>query len=441
MDNPWFWNDPLIRGPFIACAVLGALSGALGVLLVFRRQSLVGETLSHACYPGLIIGAVFAEVFFPFSDETILAFVGAILSCLIAAKTISYLEKSQRVPGDAALACVLATSFSIGLCIVSSVQTIYPSLWRRLQMLLVGQAITMRDQQAALALLCALLGGAFIVRFSRSLKVRLFDKDFAYLTRLTNRAIEGLFLGVLVLTVIVSVRFMGVVLMSALLIFPAISARLLGSNFQRILGLAACIGGACGCGGLLISNACALALTSGEGHSLWLPTGPLIALLLVACFSCVLLFAPKEGICIRALRKASFMRRCQSENMLKAMWKECLQKGVWSMPVSRLVEISSLSRGAAHSIIRRLVRKGLLEGPKKRVVEMTPQGIVMGRKLVRLHRLWELYLVKHCGVPKERVHPNAEEMEHILTPSIENELLLLLGNPSYDPHQQPIPKS
>jgi manganese/zinc/iron transport system permease protein len=66
---------------------------------------------------------------------------------------------------------------------------------------------------------------------------------------------------------------------------------------------------------------------------------------------------------------------------------------------------------------------------------------MMGRKLVRLHRLWELYLVEHCGVPKERVHPKAEEMEHILTPSIEKELLLLLGNPSHDPHQQPIPLS
>jgi manganese/zinc/iron transport system permease protein len=441
MGNLWLWSDPLLRGPLIACAVLGALSGAFGVLLVFRRQSLVGETLSHACYPGLIIGALLAEVFLPFSDETILAFVGAVLSCLIAARAITYLEKSGHIPGDAALSCVLATSFSVGLCIISSVQTVYPSLWRRLQMLLVGQAITMRDQQAALAVVCALLGGAFILRFSRSLKVLLFDKDFAYLTCLTNRAIEGLFFGVLVLTVIVSVRLMGVVLMSALFIFPAISARLLSSNFQRILGLAALIGGACGCGGLLISNASAFALTSGEGHSLWLPTGPLIVLLLVACFSGVLLFSPKEGLCIRALRRAAFMRRCQAENMLKVMWKECSECRVWSMPVDRLAEISSLSRSSARSIIRRLVRKGFLEGPKKRVVEMTPQGIMMGRKLVRLHRLWELYLVEHCGVPKERVHPNAEEMEHILTPAIEKELRLLLGNPSHDPHQQPIPQS
>jgi manganese/zinc/iron transport system permease protein len=439
MDSLWFWSDPLLRGPFIACAMLGALGGCFGVLLVFRRQSLVGETLSHACYPGLIIGALIAEVLLQVADETILAFIGAMVSCLVAAKAIAYLEKRCRIPGDAALSCVLATSFSIGLSLVSSVQAVYPALWRRLQMLLVGQAATMRDQQAVLALFCALLGGGCIWRFRRSLKVRLFDRDFASLTRLTNRVLEGLFLVILVLTVIVSVRLMGIVLMSALFIFPAVSARLLSSNFQRILVLAALIGGACGCGGLLISNACAFSLTSVDGRSLWLPTGPLIVLFLVACFSCVLLFSPREGLCIRAWRKAAFMRRCQAENMLKAVWKECSKGGVWSMPIGRLLEISALSRRAARTTIRRLVRRGFLEQPKRQEVGMTPQGVVMGRKLVRLHRLWELYLVKHCGVPKERVHPSAEDMEHILTPSIERELLLLLGNPSLDPHQQPIP--
>ena len=435
MGSLWFWHDPLLRAPLITCAVLGALGGAFGVFLVFRRQSLVGETLSHACYPGLIIGALLCEI--TGQSETFLSFVGAAVSCLIAAKAISLLEKT--IPGDAALSCVLATSFSIGLLLISSVQGVYPALWRRLQMLLVGQAATMRDQQALFATCCALLGGGFIWLFCRSLRVSLFDSDFAHLTQLTNKVVDGLFVGMLVLTVIVSVRLMGVVLMSALFIFPVVSARLLTTNFQRLLLFSAVIGGVCGCGGLLISNICAFSFAGGGGHPLWLPTGPLIVLLLVGCFSCVLLFSPREGLCIRSFRRATFMRRCQAENMLKAMWKECSKNEMWSMSVGRLAEISSLSRGEARCIIRRLVRKGFVEGPKRCEVSMTVQGIAMGRKLVRLHRLWELYLVEHCGVPKDRVHPNAEEMEHILTPAIERELLALLGNPPFDPHQQPIP--
>ena len=71
--------------------------------------------------------------------------------------------------------------------------------------------------------------------------------------------------------------------------------------------------------------------------------------------------------------------------------------------------------------------------------EMTEKGIYAGKKLVRLHRLWELYLVEYCGMAKERVHPSAEEMEHILTPEVEQELSVALRNPAFDPHKQPIP--
>ena len=72
---------------------------------------------------------------------------------------------------------------------------------------------------------------------------------------------------------------------------------------------------------------------------------------------------------------------------------------------------------------------------------MTTSGLLRGQKLVRLHRLWELYLVRFCGMAKERVHPHAEIMEHILTPEVERELVHLLKDPKKDPHDEPIPPS
>lgn len=70
---------------------------------------------------------------------------------------------------------------------------------------------------------------------------------------------------------------------------------------------------------------------------------------------------------------------------------------------------------------------------------LTEKGMIQAEKLIRLHRLWEVYLV-HMGQGVERVHHNAEEMEHILTPEIERELQQLLDYPQKDPHEQPIPK-
>ena len=70
---------------------------------------------------------------------------------------------------------------------------------------------------------------------------------------------------------------------------------------------------------------------------------------------------------------------------------------------------------------------------------LTPFGIKRGGQIVRLHRLWEVYLVNALGLGVERVHKSAEEMEHILTPEIERKLTELLDDPKQDPHLQPIP--
>ena len=70
---------------------------------------------------------------------------------------------------------------------------------------------------------------------------------------------------------------------------------------------------------------------------------------------------------------------------------------------------------------------------------LTEKGRKRADYIVRLHRLWEVYLVDYLGKRAEEVHASAEEMEHILTPELERELTELLGNPHSDPHAQPIP--
>ena len=70
---------------------------------------------------------------------------------------------------------------------------------------------------------------------------------------------------------------------------------------------------------------------------------------------------------------------------------------------------------------------------------LTLDGIHRAAHIVRLHRLWEVYLCDYLGIGAERVHKSAEEMEHILTPELENELTALLNDPKMDPHHQPIP--
>lgn len=72
---------------------------------------------------------------------------------------------------------------------------------------------------------------------------------------------------------------------------------------------------------------------------------------------------------------------------------------------------------------------------------LTPQGEMAAQKIVRLHRLWEVYLVEYLGQNVEKVHRTAEELEHLFSPELEKELTRLLNNPLRDPHEQPIPPS
>jgi len=175
-----------------------------------------------------------------------------------------------------------------------------------------------------------------------------------------------------------------------------------------------------------------------------------------------LLFAPKRGWIFRICRIAAFRFRCVKENVLKAMWKKetLYREGLknWEMekaakptfaktnfPITsgmffeELKKIHRISSSVLLAILWGLKQGGWVEKLDQSYV-LTPDGRRKAATIVRLHRLWELYLASELGVTNEKIHLNAEEMEHILTPDIEERLTRLLANPKTDPHRQPIPE-
>jgi manganese/zinc/iron transport system permease protein len=118
----------------------------------------------------------------------------------------------------------------------------------------------------------------------------------------------------------------------------------------------------------------------------------------------------------------AFRLRCIEENILKGMWK----RGTISQNLTFMVRLA----------LWRLKKEGWVN----RHLELTNDGRQKAASIVRLHRLWELYLTEELGFHAEKVHRTAEEMEHIITPEMEERLTRLLENPKHDPHQQPIPE-
>jgi manganese/zinc/iron transport system permease protein len=145
-------------------------------------------------------------------------------------------------------------------------------------------------------------------------------------------------------------------------------------------------------------------------------------------------FSPQKGLFFRYWRMRKFKSRCLQENILKQLWKK-EEKGSVFSEIALRVRASRLSLMIS---LWKLSREGWVKKKAKQFF-LTPDGQKRSAHIVRLHRLWEVYLV-FLGHQKEKVHSSAEEMEHVITPELEAQLTALLHNPQRDPHEQPIPE-
>lgn len=412
----------------------------VGVIVFLKKQSLLGESLSHAAYPGVILGVIVAGAMdINESKELPIAMLvmgGALISSLIGMWAIGFLQNRMKVRSDSALCFILAAFFGIGLTLASQVQFVYSTLYRQAQVYLYGQAATMTDAHIWIYGVLTLLILIVIVLFYKEIRGIAFDPEYIRSIGVNKRLVDTTVFLLIVLAVVVGIRSVGVVLMSAMLIAPAAAARQYSDKLYRIFALSAFFGLLSGFLGNYLSVEVSQWLSMKyPGERLALPTGPMIVV--VASLICLLslLFAPKRGLLLRFGRIIRFRYRCMCENLLKAMWRHGADEAVAFETLSRH---QSAPFWYLHFAMHSLVHQGWVqkEGSEYR---LTPEGIAWGARIVRLHRLWEVYLVDYLGVGAERVHHSAEEMEHIITPELEAQLTLMLNDPKYDPHHQPIP--
>jgi len=253
---------------------------------------------------------------------------------------------------------------------------------------------------------------------------------------INTKAVDVIVFLLIILAVIIGIRSVGVVLMSAMLIAPAAAARQYTNKLYVMFILAACFGLFSGFAGNFLSLEMTETFASRfPGGRFSLPTGPMIVIVASAICLFSLMFAPERGLIIRLIRIGRFRYQRICENLLKAMWRFGNDHEI---SLDEIGKHQSASKMYLRFILGRLTSQGWLKASSKGY-RLTPEGAQWAARIVRLHRLWELYLVDYLGVGAERVHRSAEEMEHIITPEIESALTLLLNNPKYDPHHQPIP--
>ncbi|MCZ2344052.1 MAG: metal ABC transporter permease [Bacteroidales bacterium] len=260
-------TDSAVRTVALGAAAVGAVSGAIGAFAVVRQQSLQGDAISHAALPGIALAFLFGGR----SELTLI--LGAAVAGWLAMVCVNVIIRGSRIPFDAALAGVLAVFFGFGLAVMSYLQKHVPdAAGHGLERYLFGQAAFIRT--ADVLTVVGLGGAALLVLILgwKEFKLISFDPDFAASLGYSPRWWDLILTTLIVLAVVMGLQTVGVVLMSTLIVAPAVAARMWTNRLERLVALASLLGAGAGCGGTFLS----LLLERLFGRAV--PPGPVIVL-------------------------------------------------------------------------------------------------------------------------------------------------------------------
>lgn len=427
------FTDPIFRGPMWGSILMSFSTALVGAITFIRKKSLVGETLAHATFPGVALGMLIGGSLFPDSD--LMAFVciliGAFISSITAQYFVEKLIKKQEKP-DVTLCYILASFLGLGVLIASVMQQSYVIWYRKIQIFFYGQAATMTDLHIYIYGALSIFVTLIILVFNRAFKSVCFDAIFSESIGIKRDIVMQLSSVLLALAIVIGIRSVGVVLITGMLIAPAVAAKFLTRKFSRFLALSALIGVVSS----VLGNYLATTGSSNEGGHHYLPTGPSAVIIasLIAFISLVI--APEKGLLMKAIRRWNFQKGCILENLLKAFWR----REDRSVNFRQIADWKIADSWILHRALKKLLRQGWIKKAEDKRYCLTEDGRKKASYIVRLHRLWELYLAEYLGNDLEHIHHSAEEMEHLITPDIEEKLTKLLLNPKKDPHKQPIPE-
>lgn len=262
--------------------LLGIAAGLIGCLAYWKKQSLMSDALSHAALPGVAISFLLFQV-----KDFFVLIVGASMSALLAALLIMLIKSSTRITEDTAMGMILAVFFGGGIVLLTLVNRNSGGNQAGLDNFIFGQAASMVWSDVILMSILAAIAILIVIIGFKEWKLFLFDPNFAKGLNLSLKGMNTIYLMILVLTIVIGIQAVGVILMSALLIIPPVSARYWTHSFKTMMWLSGVFGGIAGAIGTTIS-----ALGSG-----W-PTGPFIVITSGTIFLLSLFFGVKKGLVV-----------------------------------------------------------------------------------------------------------------------------------------------
>jgi manganese/zinc/iron transport system permease protein len=287
------FDDYTLRTVALGSAALGLTSGALGTFAVLRRQSLLGDAISHAALPGVALAFLLTG-----SKAPLVLVAGAALAGFLGTLLVMSVTRTTRVKYDSALGIVLSVFFGLGLVLLTFIQRRPDASQAGLDRFLFGQAAGLLQRDlVTMAVLGGVALGVMLLAW-KELKLLAFDPEFGSSLGYRMRALDVLLTSLLVLAIVIGLQTVGVVLMAAMVIAPFAAAR----QWSDRLGLATLLAGVFGALAGIVGS-----VLSAEAARL--PTGPTIVLCATAIVLVSLVLAPHRGLFWRQVRARRDRRR------------------------------------------------------------------------------------------------------------------------------------
>lgn len=262
------------RNGLVVATVAGALCGLIGVYVVLRGMSYIGHGLSHAIFGGFAASSLIGVNFF----------LGAGVWGLASALIVTRVTRRRAIGADAAIGVITTASFALGLALIQ----LFGSPGRNPDAALFGNVLGVSITDVWVVMAVTLFAAAVIFFRYRALLFTIFDPEVAEVSGVSTARVDALVMLVLAASILATMNVVGVTLIAATLVIPAVIARMLTDSFARMLWLSTLVGAVCGFVGMNLS------------YHLDVASGPTIVLTGAALFAAV--FAVTGNRSARRLR-------------------------------------------------------------------------------------------------------------------------------------------
>jgi manganese/zinc/iron transport system permease protein len=338
-------TDYTLRTVAMGAAVLGIVSGALGAFAVLRKQSLLGDAVSHAALPGIALAFILTR-----SKTPIVLILGAAVAGWIGTLIVMSVVKSTRIKYDSALGMILSVFFGFGLVLLTFIQKFPDATQAGLDTFLFGQASALLQRDVVTMAILGAIALIAVTLFWKEFKILCFDPSFGGSQGSPIWLLDIILTTLLVIAIVIGLQTVGVVLMSAMVVAPASAARQWTDKLGWMIVLSALFGAIAGVAGAVISSTVPR-----------LPTGPAIVLCISAIVAISLFLSPNRGLLFKWIREKIRSRTLRLQGILSDLYELTEQHQDREHAHSEAVlRTMTPSMADIHGSLRELSRQGLV---------------------------------------------------------------------------------